>query len=279
MCTKQFTKKIFEFLTSKKGLAIPVTYLILFASLISLISVTYSFAVTRISSLSSEVKSSTAKQNMQKLDDGINAVSWSTGSSTIVTMDDAGTTFQIAHTFPRLILNFTDNQTTSKVIFNSTVGETLYQLPPSESNQDGFYIRGNQQAIINQSAYTLTQLYFAKVNYVPSLILCYRPSVTVVALDLKGNLPLNLVRINIINLNSSQARLLEGKSFLRVASLGVASETIHYNLNQSTSSIALTSMLDGTRTTVQLPIYSDNAGAAVDFEIVVCNVQIQNVVT
>lgn len=279
MSTKQFKKEISYLLNSKKGLAIPVTYLILFASLISLISVTYSFAVTKISSLSSEVESSIAQQNMQKLDDGINAVSWSTGSSTIVTMDDVGTTFQIAPTIRRLILNFTDNQTISKVVFNGTVGEALYQLPPSESKQDGFYVRGDRQAIINQSAYTLTQLYFAKVNYVSSLILCYRPSVTVVALDLKSSFPLNLVRINIINLNSSQARLLEGKPFLRVASLGVASETIHYNLNRSTSSIALTSKLEGTRTTVQLPIISNNAGAAIDFEIVVCNIQIQNMVT
>jgi hypothetical protein len=275
--TRQLKALIAKLLHSRRGLAIPVTYLILFASLIALISVTYSFAITKISSRSADIKASIAKQNMQILDNSINSVLWSSGASSIVYMDDAGGTFQITPTARRLILNCTDGHAFNKVIFNGTVGEAFYQLLPSESNENGFYIRGDGRAIINQSAYTLTQLYFADVDYSKSLILSYRPSVTAIAVDANSNMSLNLIRINIVSLDSSQPMLTDGKFYLRETSANVTSEIFHYVLNQSIPSIALISTLSGVETTVWLPISSNSTMATLNFEIVTCNVRIQEV--
>ena len=47
---KTLKKPLQKLLKSKKALAVPVTYLILFVSLIAIISVTYSYAVVKIKS-------------------------------------------------------------------------------------------------------------------------------------------------------------------------------------------------------------------------------------
>jgi len=274
--TKQLIARIAKLLNSRRALATPVTYLILFASLISLISVTYSFAVTKIGSQNATVETSIAKQNMQVLDDAVHSVLWTPGATSVIYMDNAGGTFGIVPNTPRLILNLTDEHTSSSsIIFNSTIGQTLYSMQPSESDQDGFYLRGDERAIINQSAYTLTQLYFAAGNNSKNLILSYRPSATVAVVGSKEEQPLNLIRVNIVNLSSSQSLLLYGEFYLEISSVSVTNNIDNYIFNESISSLAMTSTLNGVQTTVHLPISSNAAGAAVELEIVVCNIKIQ----
>ena len=142
MYKKCFKKQLREFLQSKKALAIPVTYLILFASLIAIISVTYSFAIVKISARGALLKASVAKQNMQILDDAVRSVAWSFGASKVVYMDDCGGIFRTEPTAKNLVLNFTDEQTFYDIVFNSSVGKAFYELEPSEFNYEGFCIRG-----------------------------------------------------------------------------------------------------------------------------------------
>lgn len=275
--TERFKKKLRKLFQSKKALAIPVTYLILFVSLMAIISVTYTFAVVKISARGALLKASVAKQNIQVLDDAVRSVAWSFGASEVFYMDDCGGTFQTEPTAKNLLINFTDEQSFYDIVFNSSVGKASYELEPSESNDDGLFIRGDDRAIINQSAFTMTQLYFAAGEDTKELVLCYRPSATAAPIGASNGKPLNLIRIHIINLNSSQNLMLEEKFYLKVTSINVTTTTSQHELNQPVSSLALKTVFDGTISTVWLPISSNAQGAVVNVEIVICNVKIQRV--
>lgn len=274
-CSTVRLKRLRNFVNSRKGLAIPVTYLILFVSLLATVSVTYSLAIIKISARGALLNASVAKQNMLVLDDAVRSVAWSFGASEIVYMDDCGGTFQTAPTTTQLIINFTDEQSFNAIVFNSTIGKAFYKLEASESNNDGLFIKGDNRAIINQSAYTMTQLYFAPGDDSKELALCYRPSATALLISTSNEKPLNLIRVHIVNLNFSQNLVLKEKVYLKIVSLNVTTFSQQYDLNLSVSSLALKAVFDGTQSTVWLPVSSNAQGLAVNLEIVVCNVKIQ----
>jgi hypothetical protein len=272
-----FKKNSRKFLSSNRALAIPVTYLILFVSLIAVISATYSFAIVKITGRGALLKVSVAKQNMQTLDDAVHSVLWSFGASDVVYIDDAGGVFQTEPTAKELSINFTDGQSFSDLVFNSSVGKAFYELEPSEFNDNGLFVRGDQRAIINQSASSMAQLYFGTGNDAKELILCYRPSATAAFIGTRDGKPLNLIRVYIINLNSSENLMLRGKFYLKVTAVNVTTTPRQYDFNVPVSSLALKAIFDGTLSTVWLPVSSNMDGAIVNLEIVVCNVEIQRV--
>jgi hypothetical protein len=274
---KYLKNQLRKLLRSKKGFAVPVTYLILFVSLIAIITVTYSFAIAKISARGSLLKASVAKQNMQVLDDAVHSVSWSFGASEVIYMDDCGGVFQTEPSAKSLVINFTDEQSFYDVVFTGSVGKAFYELESSESGDYGLFIRGDDRAIINQSAFTMTQLYYATGNNAQELTLCYRPSSTAAPIGTSSGKPLNLIRINIINLNSSQDLMLREKFYLKVTSVNVATVTSQYIFNQSVSSLALKAVFGGTLSTVWLPISSNADGAIVNVEVMMCNISIQRV--
>jgi hypothetical protein len=266
-----------KFLKSEKALAIPVTYLILFASLIAVISATYSFAIVKISSRGALLKASVAKQNMLALDDAVHSIAWNLGASSAVYMDDCGDVFQISSTAKGLAINFTDDHTFSDVVFNSSIGKAFYKFESSEADYDGLFIRGDKRAIVNQSASTMTQLYYLTGNDAEELTLSYRPSATVALIGTDNEKASNLIRIYIINLNSSQNLMLTEKFYLKITAVSISTATWQYEFNSSVSSLALKAILDGTSSTVQLPIVGNSEGAVVNLETVVCNIKIQAV--
>ncbi|MEM3760175.1 MAG: hypothetical protein QXZ02_03575 [Candidatus Bathyarchaeia archaeon] len=274
MSHKSFRKKLTSFLWSKRALAIPVTYLILFVSLMAIISVTYSVAVTKISARGAYFRASVAKQNMQTLDDAVRSVAWSFGASQVVYMDDCGGMFKTEPTAKVLIINLTDEQTFSDIVFNSSIGKVLYELEPSEFYYDSSFLRGDDRPIINASSSTVSQLYVASSEEAKTLVLCYRPLATVAVIGSDHGKPLNLIRINIINLNSSQTLMLKGKFYLKVASLNVTTITSQYEFSYAISSLALKVTFDGNSGTVWLPISSSSEGALVNLEVTVCNLKI-----
>jgi hypothetical protein len=214
---------------------------------------------------------------MQILDDAVHSVAWSFLASEVVYIDDSGGTFQTKPTAKRLVINLTDEQSFSDIVFNSSIGEAVLELEPSEFNNDGLFIRGDQRAIINQSAFSMTQLYFAAGNDAKELTLCYRPSATAALIGTSNEKPLNLIRIYIISLNSSDNLTLREKFYLKVTAVNVTTATRQYDFNVSVSSLALKTVFDGTLSTVWLPVSSNLEGAVVNLEIVVCNVKIQRV--
>jgi hypothetical protein len=270
-------KNLKKILKCRKALAIPVTYLILFASLIAVISATYSFAIVKISSRGALLNASVAKQNMQALDDAVHSVAWNFGASSTIYMDDCGGIFQVSPTAKSLTINFTDNHSFYDIVFNSSIGKAFYTLEPSEANYDDLFIRGDKRAIINQSASTMAQLCFVTGGDAKELTLSYRPSVATAFIGINNGKPSNLIRIYIINLNSSQNLMLAEKFYLKITALNIVTVTRQYEFNSSVSSLALKALFDGTSSTVQLPISSSTDGAIVNLEIAVCNVKIQMV--
>jgi hypothetical protein len=266
-----------KFLDSKKALAIPVTYLILFVSLIGIISATYSFAIVKISAKGNLLKTSVAKQNMQALDDTVHSVLWNPGASNVVYMDDCGSVFQTLPAAKNLIVNVTDGIAFNQIVFNSSIGKAFYELETSELNYDGIFVKGDSRAIVNQDTSVMTQLYFSAGDRSKELTLCYRPSASVALISTMNGKPLNLIRIYVIDLNSSQDLVLTEKFHLKVAAVNVAIATQQYEFNSSVSSLALKAVLDGTLSTVWLPITSNTDGAIVNLETVICTIKIQEV--
>lgn len=275
MSSKPSKRQLKGFLKSKRALAIPVTYLLLFVSLMAIISMTYSFAVVKINSRGALLRASVAKQNMQFLDDAVHSVAWSFSASEVVYMDNCGGIFKTENTAKNLALNFTDEQTFYSVLFNSPVGRMYYKLDDSEFNEDGSYIRGDDRAVINQTTFTMTQLYVMTADDAKQLALSYRPLTTAAAIGTSGGKPLNLIRINVINVNSSANLSQQEKFYLKVTSVNVTTTKTRYEFNQSVSSLAIKSVFDGKETTVWLPISSISDGVVVDVEVDVCYVTIQ----
>lgn len=275
MSSKPSKRQLKGFLKSKRALAIPVTYLLLFVSLMAIISMTYSFAVVKINSRGALLRASVAKQNMQFLDDAVHSVAWSFSASEVVYMDNCGGIFKTENTAKNLALNFTDEQTFYSVLFNNPVGRMYYKLDDSEFNEDGSYIRGDDRAVINQTAFTMTQLYVMTADDAKQLALSYRPLATAAAIGTSGGKPLNLIRINVINVNSSANLSQQEKFYLKVTSVNVTTTKTRYEFNQSVSSLAIKSAFDGKETTVWLPISSISDGVVVDVEVDVCYITIQ----
>lgn len=268
-------KKLGRFLKSQKALAIPMTYLMLFVSLMAIISVTYSFAISKISVKGTQLKISVTKHNMQVLEDAISSVTWSFGATKNIYMEECGGIFQTEPLAKTLVLNFTDYNLFNNIVFNSSVGKTFYTMEASDVNNDGLYIKGDYRAIINESASTMAQLYFSAGEEAKELTLCYRPTATAVPTGLSNGKPSNLIRVYVVNLNSSENVMLREKFYLKITSMNVSTLTYQYSFNSSISSLALKAVLDETYCVVWLPVQSNAEGCAVTLEIVICNIQIE----
>ncbi|MBC7129684.1 hypothetical protein H5T51_00500 [Candidatus Bathyarchaeota archaeon] len=214
---------------------------------------------------------------MRELDNAIASIAWSFGASKTVYMEYCNGIFQIQPQSKILILNFTDRQTFSDIVFNSYVGSLIYTFKSLPESYDGVYVRGDSRSIINSSAYTISTLHFNGDINGQQLILRYRPMVTVADIGLTDGKPLNLIRIYVLSLNQSEQLTLTGNFYLRVTALNITSTGRQYVLNSGTASIALEATLDGVKTVVWLPITSNENGAIVNLEILVANVKVQRV--
>lgn len=272
MCKAIVKEQLRRFLHSGRALALPVTYLILFVSLVVLVSVMYGFAVVKIAARGALLNASVARQNMQILDDATHSVAWSFGASEVVFMEDCGGVFQVQPTAKNLVLNFTDRQSFYDVLFSSSVGKAFYKLEPSEDDYASSFIRGDGRAIINQSSSTMTQLYIVTGEDAKELTLCFRPSTVAATVGTTNGKPSNLIRVYVLNLNSSQNLTLREEFYLKVTSFNVATAAHGYEFNQSVSSLALEANFDGTLSVVWLPISSSVEGAIVNLEVIVCNI-------
>jgi hypothetical protein len=253
-----------------------VTYLTLFVSLLVIVTVTYSYAVIKINGKSAQVKASVAKQNMQMLDDTIRSVAWTFGASGVVSMDDCGGTFQTVATDIPLLLNLTDEASFSEVLFDSSIGQVKYELENGISDI-GTYIRGDERAAINLTAFTITQLHVTSGENSVHMVLNYRPFATATTTGQDNGRPINRVRVNILSLNASERLWLKERFSLKITSLNVTSHTNSYLFNTSISSLALKAELNGTETTVCLPIESSADGASVIVDVVTCIVRVEKV--
>jgi len=260
---------------SKRGIAVPVTFLMLFVSLTLIVSVTYYFAVTKINVSSQGLKVSAAKQRMLSLEDTIQSILWSPGSYEIYEFEDLGGTFKVDPTAKRLVMNLT-NDSFYDVFFNSSIGRVAYELPPSEDSNDYVFLKGDSRAVVNQSSSTMTQLYVSMGAASPEITLSYRPLAGSTVSELGNEKPTNSLRIYVINFNSSQTMTIQGKFRLKTTCINVTSAWKNYDFSYPLTAITLKVSFDGAVGMVSLPISSNVNGALVNLETVTCNIRIQS---
>jgi hypothetical protein len=245
--------------------------------MVLLISATYYFSVSRISTKTRALKVSGARQEMLSLERVVKFVAWSTGSYEIYEFGDFGGEFRVVPTAKRLVLNLTDNSSFYDVFFNSSIGKVVYRLPSSEL-QDNLFLKGDSRVIVNQSSSTMTQLYVSQGSeYYYEVTLSYRPLTGSVVTGSSGGKPVNSLRVYIVNLNSSQSITRLGNFRLKVTCVNVTSSWRSYNFSSPISSLTVKASLDGSLGEVSLPISSNSQGAVVNLETVICNVKMEDV--
>jgi hypothetical protein len=262
--------------SSKRATAIPVTFMMLFVSLMLIITATYYIAVTQISARGQLLNFYAAKQSMIGLENSISSVLWSPGTSQVYFVNDFGGNFEITSTAKTLLINITDN-TFTDTIFNSPNGQAVYELATAEPGSSGLYLKGDTRAIVNSSTSTMTQLRIVTGETSQEIVLSYRPLVSSTVTGSSDGKPVNTVRVYVISMNLSQNLTLQGDFYLKAKCASVVSDIRSYNLSYQISALQVKAILDGVNGVVSLPISSNSSGAIVNVEVLVCNVQLQRV--
>ena len=260
---------------SHTAIAIPVTFLILFVSMLGVISVTYYFAIERVNAGSQVLKVSMAKQNMNSLDENVLSVLWQPGSSQTMEFSDCGGKLSVQPSFNSLTINITDNVEIANTLFNENVGQTTYELPYSESPDTGLYLKGDSRVILNQSGSSVTQLQIRSGAKHPEILLRYRLVTSWTTSGTENNQTVNDLRVYIVNLNGSQNIGLMGEVPLRISCSKVEKTVETYNVTIQTTALTVAATLGVTQGQVTVPISNDINGAIINVELVVCNVTIE----
>ena len=249
----------------------------LFVSLILLISATYYFSISRISAKTKALKVSGVEQEMLSLEKVVKFVAWSPGSYEIYEFGDFGGEFSVMPTAKRLVLNLTDDSSFYDVFFNSSLGKVVYELPPSET-QDNIFLKGDIRVIVNQSSSTMTQLYISQgTDYYYEITLSYRPLAGSTVTGSSNGKPVNNLQVYIVSLNSSQNITRLGNFRLKVSCINVTSSWQSYNFSYPLTSLLVKANLNGTLGEVSLPISSNAQGAIVNLETIICNVKMEDI--
>ena len=260
---------------SERALAISATFMILFVSMLSVVSITYYFAVEKVNTRSTTLKIVTAKQNMLSFEETLRSTLWQSGSARTFEFADSGGEVNVEPSANTLVISVTDNRDIDATIFNETVGQVLYELPYSETPDTGLFLKGDSRTIVNQSGSVITQLYVRSGLEHPELLLRYRPTTSYTTAGVENDKAVTNLRIYVVNLNSSDAISMFGKVPLKMSCVATQITTTTYDLSYDPETLLVTSILGGRSGQVSIPVSSTASGAIINVEIVLCNVTIQ----
>lgn len=266
---------IAKFWRSKRALAIPMTFLILFVTTLGLISVTYYFSVERVNAQSQTLKVATAKQDILAIDQKVLSVVAQPGAARTIEIADSGGKLKVQPSANSLAVGISDGTQINTTIYNQTVGQVAYELPYADTPDTGFYLRGDSRTVANQSGAVMTQLCVTNGLEHVELLLRYRPQVTVVSAGVENNRTVNTLRVYVVNLNASDAVSLYGKVPLRISCESTQVATSSYTVNYAIQTLSVTAAFDEESGGVVVPLSSTAQGAVINVEIVECNVNIE----
>jgi hypothetical protein len=273
--TRKLIDSLNRWCRSRRALAIPATFMILFVSMLGVVSITYYFAVEKVNTRSTALKISTAKQDMMSFEETLRSTLWQPGSARTFEFADSGGKVNVEPAANSLVINVTDNQNITATIFNETIGQVTYELPYSESPETGLFLRGDSRTIVNQSGSVITQLYIRRGAEHPEILLRYRPTVSYTSAGLENDKAVTNLRIYVVNLNTSDAISMFGKVPLKISCVTTQITTVPYDLSYEPETLLVTSVLDGVVGQVSVPVSSTASGAIINVETVLCNVTIQ----
>jgi hypothetical protein len=273
--TRKLIANLNKWCRSRRALTIPATFMILFVSMLGVVSITYYFAVEKVNTRSTAIKVSTAKQDMLSFDETLRSTLWQPGSARTFEFADSGGQVNVESSANSLTINVTDNRDVVATIFNETIGQVAYELPYSESPDTGLFLNGDSRTITNQSGSIMTQLYIARGAEHPEILLRYRPTVSYTAAGTENGKAVTNLRIYVVNLNSSDAISMFGKVPLKVSCVSTQIATATYDLSYEPETLLVTSVLDGVSGQISVPVSSTANGVIINVETVLCNVTIQ----
>jgi hypothetical protein len=248
----------------------------LFVSLTLIVSATYYVSVTKIQARGRLLNIAVAKQNMVSLEDSVGFTLWSPGTSSVSHFEDSGGTFKTYPSAKNLLVKITDN-TFYAIVFNSSVGKAIYELPEAETEVYTFYMKGDGRAVINQSVFTIAQLYLSPGVPSPELTLTHRPLATISETGFSQGKPVNTLRLYVINLNASASLTAQGEFNVKATCISVTSSLRTYNFSYPITSIFVKAVFDGRSDTVALPVASNPDGAFVEVETLACNIKLERI--
>jgi hypothetical protein len=260
---------------SKRGLAIPMTFLILFVSTLGLISVTYFFAIEKVNSQSQTIKIVTAKQDLLSLDRNIMSVVWQPGAARSVDISDSGGKISVQPLSGSLSLSLSDKQGLNQTVFNQITGQVVYELPYSGSAETGLYLKGDSRTITNQSGSLSTQLCIQNGAEHPEIQLRYRPVISYATAGADEDRTINNLRIYVINMNGSDSFSLYGKIPLRISCESTKITSKNYQVSYPIDSLTVTSVINNVTGQTFIPISSTSKGAIINVEVVQSNVLLE----
>jgi hypothetical protein len=259
---------------SRRGLAVPVTFLILFVSTLIIVSFTYYFAVGSIGARSQSLKVSMARENMISLDEDTSSILWQSSSSRTLDFDDCGGQLNIQPSANPLTISVTDNDNITAIVFNSTIGWVVYELPYSETADTGLFLRGDSRGIVNQSGNSMTQLYIREGTEHTEIALQYRPTISDIVTGTQDNKTVNNIRIYVVDLGSSQTIELMGAIPLKMTCESIEDTVTTYDVSYQLTSLLVTANSADFNGQVSVPISSTSYGAIINVELVLTKIQI-----
>jgi hypothetical protein len=274
MYEQKVARNLFRCLRDGRGLATPVSMLIIFFSLTVVSTVTYYHAMSRIEAEKESLKLVAAEEKMLDLEEAVSSVAWKPGSSRVLAFSDYGGELKVEPASNHLKINVTMGAS-SYILFDSDTVRVLYELPSTTSRQVDRWLRGDNRAIVNGSASYLSQVRIERGVEKQELILSYRPLVSSSTGDLVKGRRVNNIRIYVVNLNSSQVYSSTGQFHLRAWCSGVSTFVNSYNLTSAISSASISATLGSSQRTVVVPIMNSTSGSTVRYEVVVCFVELR----
>lgn len=268
-------RKIERFRRSGRALAIPATFLILFFSTLTIVSITYYYAIEKIEARSQSLKVSLAKQNMISLDKNLLSVLWQPGSSETLEVDNNGGELNVQPLANQLMINITDGNTISETIFNESIGQVIYEFPYSESSDTGVFLKGDSRVIVSESGSAISQLCVQNGAEHIEILVRYRPFVSSTTSGTEDGKTVNNIRLYVMNLNSSQSIELAGEIPLKISCARTDTILSTYDVSYQPETLILNAVLDGVHGQVIVPISSTTSGAMINVELVVCSVKIE----
>lgn len=261
---------------TRKGLAAPVSLLLIVFSLTLVSTVAYNYALRQIDNRKEDLKLVAAEEKMLDLEEAITSTAWTPTGSRTLAFSDYGGQLRVETAANPLQVNVTLGASNGTV-YDSDTGRFVYELPSTILGREGSWLRGDRRAIVNQSTAYQAQMSVSTGTEYQELVSRYRPLVSSSVGGLSAGRRINNVRIYVVNLNASEALESGGEFHVKVTCVDVVTSLYTFNGTASDIVMSVTASLDGATRTISVPISVGASGSSVRVEVVVCNVKIEGV--
>ncbi len=261
---------------TRRGLAAPVSLLLIVFSLTMVSTVAYNYALKQIDARKEDLKLVAAEEKMLDLEEAITSMAWTPAGSRTLAFSNYGGQLRVETAANPLQVNVTLGAS-SGTVYDSDTGRFIYELPSTIVGREGLWLRGDRRAIVNQSTAYQAQMSVVTGSEYQELVSRYRPLVSSSVGGLSAGRRINYVRIYVINLNASEVITSGGAFHVKITCIDVTTSLATFNGTASDTVMSVSASLDGVTRTISVPISVGASGSSVRVEVVVSSVKIEGV--